>query len=1501
MNWDLFQTYGESFNSAFEAMCNQLFEHWCRREIGENNFSFYVVNGAGGDGGVEAYARKPDLSEWGVQAKWFPNAFKATELKQIRQSLKTAMTTHPNLKRYVVCLPRALTAEKLVKNGDVAKNTEWSRWEKFHQDIQKDYPNLELLLWDESRILEQLQADDCAGIENYWFRQAQITEDVLRYSIDKQMSTWLKTKYVPVLHKNGYVKFWLDEMIGCPARRMYLSNETKKHVNSCVSILNAISLLKHDTKGWGLDDKTIQQLLQIEKDILLLRGLFEAIDSCVCLDLPFTEEPLVDQIDRKLMNSIIKTLKRIEHRDNGFFNRDDLRRNLECLYFYDLFLMQIWACLNSNTLIIEGNQGTGKTHALADYVYRNEGAVIPILIRAKDVSKEYGWKDMLIQAMGLSSCWSEKEIWNALEATAWRKDRSIGQSIISIKTKVLICVDGIDEKRPFNRWAERISETELISKMYPRIHFCFSGRPYAFEKDVRCDRKPLPNSGDVPVHEIYEMYLNYYKIDASACPVLKWSLQTPFSLGLFCLEHQGEVLDPTTVEKSTTVVTKLIEHHLDKLEKEYADKNEDRIPNGTVKRVLKTLTLLFLESDDIERNTLIDKVLENNRMLRSQQVENAIDLLEEYGVICSYLLEAEGILDVSEMYYNVGIQPFFDYLLARIAVDVKKYEGNRLLITNIGLNVTATQMLSLILLEETGQLEGERYYYAKHRVKCDDTLEYACFALRNASPRYVEQHVNYIQEIMLLHSDYFHRIFNEVVLPVCRCENHPLGSRFFHDMCMSFSHPIKRDMLWSTPGSMKKPMEKIYDNYHSVHIMDRQYELTKEDTASGLPLIYAWALTALDQRQRAYARRSLANWGTECPEEFAKLFEVAIGSNDPQMRTDLSAIAMSVGCNPKTPVVVVKRLANWFLKNVFIQNADAVFQSATMRHYGRCIVECAYIRKCVTEVSVKKSQPPYKRKVKTIKLDAAQLNDERDYGESPFDYDLSRYVLNDPLTSAFFGPGYQNCWDVEFSALEEYYSYDELKRIEQSGCALSSNAAKKLKSGLKQWKSRQDLVSKYTTYLFDETDFEENDDAETALEEEKLQPSEILLKKYARKYGKDSISAHQFIHAAAMDYIVKMGWDEEYQGIYAAEFDHAVRGAYYKSTHGSQSVVMSIGEKYTWEARHMLVAYLADYLPSTSYGASGTYVSDYIMIEDYLNPVQKHVYVSKENVNIQCPKIDEIILSEPITSDLLRHYLKTNDAPTDPTEWVRLLARDDETSFVLHRYHSEDMGIGISNVIWVSACMVKNEELPLLRKDLSNPRDKLVSFLGNPDSIKAAPRCNCYITPLELCWMTWRDDCDTSEAEMVLFNKNFVQYDILKTVTECVTGYVDEEAERNAQFNSKEEHFYFPVKCIREALGISDYDGLNYSDKMGNPIGMYMEVGEGWGLTQRVLSIDMNRMNQFLKDKELTLIWSVRLLQEPDIKHRERLRLYDRRDRCWVVEAGTRGFKTYLVYDRYEK
>lgn len=57
MNWASFQTHNDAPEQAFESMCNQLFERWCRRTYGSDVQSFRAINGAGGDGGVEAYVQ----------------------------------------------------------------------------------------------------------------------------------------------------------------------------------------------------------------------------------------------------------------------------------------------------------------------------------------------------------------------------------------------------------------------------------------------------------------------------------------------------------------------------------------------------------------------------------------------------------------------------------------------------------------------------------------------------------------------------------------------------------------------------------------------------------------------------------------------------------------------------------------------------------------------------------------------------------------------------------------------------------------------------------------------------------------------------------------------------------------------------------------------------------------------------------------------------------------------------------------------------------------------------------------------------------------------------------------------------------------------------------------------------------------------------------------------------------------------------------------------------
>lgn len=95
----------KSRNDSFEALAVQLFR--CSFNP-PNGSTFFSLRGDGGDGGVEAYFRKPDGRLVGVQAKYF---FKLgdTEMRQLDDSLATALKNHPSLSDYWVYIPFDLT------------------------------------------------------------------------------------------------------------------------------------------------------------------------------------------------------------------------------------------------------------------------------------------------------------------------------------------------------------------------------------------------------------------------------------------------------------------------------------------------------------------------------------------------------------------------------------------------------------------------------------------------------------------------------------------------------------------------------------------------------------------------------------------------------------------------------------------------------------------------------------------------------------------------------------------------------------------------------------------------------------------------------------------------------------------------------------------------------------------------------------------------------------------------------------------------------------------------------------------------------------------------------------------------------------------------------------------------------------------------------------------------------------------------------------------------
>ena len=88
-----------SANDGFEEFVCQL----ARRE--EILWTKEFVRNGKPDGGVECYKIFEDGSEVAWQAKFFCKAFGDSQYQRINGSVKEALNTHPNLRRYIIAVP----------------------------------------------------------------------------------------------------------------------------------------------------------------------------------------------------------------------------------------------------------------------------------------------------------------------------------------------------------------------------------------------------------------------------------------------------------------------------------------------------------------------------------------------------------------------------------------------------------------------------------------------------------------------------------------------------------------------------------------------------------------------------------------------------------------------------------------------------------------------------------------------------------------------------------------------------------------------------------------------------------------------------------------------------------------------------------------------------------------------------------------------------------------------------------------------------------------------------------------------------------------------------------------------------------------------------------------------------------------------------------------------------------------------------------------------------
>lgn len=542
VNWANFQTYNDSPTKAFEVLCNQLFENWCKEQYSSELVSFHVVNGAGGDGGVESYAVLSDGKIIGLQAKWFPDSITNNQMGQIKNPIITALKIRPQITRYIICVPRDLAS--LTGKGD---KTEDRRWEDMKSEVRKDYSNLTLDLWNESRLTQELQKDCSAGIFKFWFERSEISEENVAFSFEKCKNSWLTTKYTPELNTFGTIHSFLRTSLG--------DVDQRRKLNECFSGMNNLCDEFYTTSRelidvCGENDPQLVTLLNESKS--QLQDMQREVQKVQCwlenetvFGLSFDENTF--RVD---FGAIAAQLKASKEEFSHYFHFSAVTEVLQSLGKIRIqpILNQIKCAADQRSLVFLGEPGTGKTHGAAAEAERllNDSFHVPILIQARDISTTDTWKDILTSTLGLANTWSEEEIWQGLSSLANRKRIHVldASDHVSVLPKIIVFFDGVDESSLQDKWIERVQETRAITDNYPSIRFCFMSRPYVFKgKETGGRIVNLDISGDVPTYKLFDSYVKAYDVDISSAGWVKYALTTPLALKLFCELNKGKKIN----------------------------------------------------------------------------------------------------------------------------------------------------------------------------------------------------------------------------------------------------------------------------------------------------------------------------------------------------------------------------------------------------------------------------------------------------------------------------------------------------------------------------------------------------------------------------------------------------------------------------------------------------------------------------------------------------------------------------------------------------------------------------------------------------------------------------------------------------------------------------------------------------------------------------------------------------------------------------------------------
>jgi hypothetical protein len=522
-----------SANNGFEELCCQLAA--CEPVPSGSRF---VRNGTP-DGGVEAYWVYPDGTERGWQAKYF-DELEGKQWQQLDESVEKAVTTHPNLTHYTVCIPLDLPDARV--KGKTSLRKKWDeRVKKWEGLATGKGRTVSFELWGASELLSRLTQERHAGRRWFWFSRTELSPAWSKNHINEVVAA-AGPRYSAELNVELPIALRFDSLGFTPAFQKRL-NEVRRQFSK--GLKEVVAAFKSVTAYSGVT---------AARDALGVAGT----GLSICLDRFRELIPSAEQFEellsasRKVRDAEEAILVAMERSSSPSTNpaetaghRSSTRQPFERQHYaLDNFLTAVRTVedfLDDSSaelagrpaMLLTGDAGSGKTHLLCDVARLRISAGLPtIVVLGQQLGRGDVWAQ-IVQRLGFQC--TRDEFLGALEAAAEAADG-----------RALILLDAINEASEID-WSTTLPAMLAVVSNNPRIGIAVSCRTTYRRQLVREDLVPARLSSvehegfGGRLFEALPAFCRHYDIETLNTPPLHPEFENPLFLKLFCqgLRNRG--------------------------------------------------------------------------------------------------------------------------------------------------------------------------------------------------------------------------------------------------------------------------------------------------------------------------------------------------------------------------------------------------------------------------------------------------------------------------------------------------------------------------------------------------------------------------------------------------------------------------------------------------------------------------------------------------------------------------------------------------------------------------------------------------------------------------------------------------------------------------------------------------------------------------------------------------------------------------------------------------